>query len=90
MFSPYPDVSESATVLVTDDIESGHLKIFDGHFGPNGSSAWSADGAQITVGASYEPRRLFVADTAGTSLRTIEFKVHAPLPLIDAALIDLA
>jgi len=78
-------------VLMLIDARSGGMRRCEGEFDnfcyP---PAWSADSKFVTFGAPFQPTRLYLVDIAEASLGAIKFgRRHAPMPLLDAALLTL-
>ena len=49
--------------------------------------AWLAGGKLIVIGALFEPTRLYTVRPAERVLQRVQFKRHAPMPLLDADLL---
>jgi hypothetical protein len=49
--------------------------------------AWSVSGNLIVIGAPFEPRHLYTVRPEERILHRVEFKRHAPMPLLDADLL---
>jgi len=73
-------------VLALIDSVEGIVRVCDGTFEnfcyP---PAWSANGEIVTLGAPFEPKRLYKVRPEIGVLEVVLFKRHAPSPLIDSA-----
>jgi hypothetical protein len=86
-FLPFGEYqTESASVLALLDVASGDVQVCAGRFdGSCYPPVWSASGSEVAFGAPYEPKRLYLLDTSVRTLRSLKFRRHCPMPMLDAA-----
>ncbi len=76
------------SVLALVHVGDGSVQVCDGTFDnfcyP---PAWSADGRMVVIGVPCEPRRLYIVRPEERVLQRVQFKRHAPMPLLDADLL---
>ena len=73
--------------LVIADLATRVVRPYRGTFEGFGVSAWTADGRHVVVGAPFDPKALFIAPVDANALERMEFRRHAPSPLLDADLL---
>ena len=79
-----PEPSVLALVRVRD----ATVQICDGTFDDFCyPPAWTADGTLIVIGAPFEPKHLYTVRPEERVLHRVQFKRHAPMPLLDADLL---
>ncbi len=76
------------SVLALVHVRDASVQVCDGTFDnfcyP---PAWLAGGKLIVIGAPFEPTRLYTVRPAERVLQRVQFKRHAPMPLLDADLL---
>lgn len=86
MFSGTYELEPSVLALV--HVGDASVRICDGTFDDFCyPPAWLADGKLIVIGVPFEPRRLYTVRPEERVLHRLQFKRHAPMPLLDADLL---
>jgi len=80
-----PRRPDPRALALIDSVE-GTVQVCDGTFESFCyPPVWSANGDLVALGAPFEPKRLYKVRPEIGVLEVVQFKRHAPIPLIDSA-----